>query len=181
MAAIMEKEWIPVVATLLGVIVGGLITSVVKVIELRHQKNQAMLARLELLYESLMVYQRMNFDYVSEVNRLFGQKVSDEKKHEMTLGLMATHEKINTLLSFYSPHLFQKGEALATALLIFQHHGLSILNNEDENLDKFHKEYYTANRLGIELMVEVQKHSTKYTGSAKLPDAGDAKKKEPQA
>lgn len=59
-----EKEWITLIGTLSGVIVGGVITNIVKFFEIRYQKNQdnlkIKLAKIEDLHQMLS-------DYVAEL------------------------------------------------------------------------------------------------------------------
>lgn len=164
----MEKEWIPVVATLLGVIVGGLITSVVKVIELRHQKNQAILGKLELLHEAVFELDKANFEYTNVVLRLEDQTLTAEQVHQTTIILIEPISKINTLISFYSPHLESIKEDLFNELSKLQKYGLSILVDKKGDLEEFQKIFSAVSRKSLILLKNIQKQSTRYTGIENL-------------
>ena len=130
----MDKEWIPligtviaVIGTLLGATLGGVVTSVVKIIELRHQKKeqskQLLLSKLEQLYTLIG-------DYTADLNRFWDGIIdlhTSSKEaieyHKLIYTLRLPMSLISTLLRIYAPELEDDFKKLQDAIVNFDRSG----------------------------------------------------------
>lgn len=101
------KDWLLFVGPLLGVLMGGFLASVAKLIELRHQRkmeqNKVVLARVEELYDLLIRYpviwiETLDKYYGGISNETFGKLIG-------TGFVQAPVVKVDLIIDLYFPEL----------------------------------------------------------------------------
>jgi hypothetical protein len=163
---LMEKEWIPVIATLLGVSLGSVITWFIKWFELRHQRtqehNKLMLPKLEQLYENILDFQRATNEYYVIVRRIAGNPITPEQIREDAINLLKPLNKINALLDLYARDLAPQFESVTAVTKGFIKYSQSCLKIETDNLDTLRDFYNDVLNTSEKLLLEVRDSSDKY-------------------
>src|SRR4051812_5145649 len=102
----MDKEWIPVISTLIGVLIGGGITTVAKLLELQFQKKKEIRNQIvnkhEELHELIIKLSDFIYIYCLEVKKIkhSGATHSSETL-EFEKPLKELRPKLLTMAAFY--------------------------------------------------------------------------------
>ncbi len=173
----MEKEWVTAIAALIGVIIGGTITSFAKWLELRflkaNERRKLILSKLEELHKQVSQFLVSSGEYAGGVIKL--RVVSDETTKSTLEGysnllnnFLIQLAPIGTLVKIYAPELNEHWNKLTDVTNEFHQMCGEYLTNRNianevlqANFDKFINE-------ARNFLDEVEKLSVEYTKIKKL-------------
>jgi hypothetical protein len=160
----MEKEWIPVISTLIGVLIGGGITSFAKYLELKHQRKQEhkklILEKLENLHILVNHHIIEVAEYSKGVIQLEIESDKLSKYHQMSSLLLTPIAKIDTPLMLYAHTLKDRWEIFRNTSVKTNEIGLQFLSNKITYADfeaQCGKMFEECGELMYEIEVLVQK------------------------
>jgi coenzyme F420-reducing hydrogenase delta subunit len=161
----MEKEWIPVIATLSG----GLLVSVfalgMKLIELRYQskkeKNKLRMEKLEELHKKLINHMRTQNLYAVEMGRLRSKGHTSEELQKVALTLTEPFTEIYTLVSLYVPELKKEFGDLMSAIGELQKNGFDYVDKKITS-EEFQVPYKDINDNTNVLLTKLENSISKY-------------------
>lgn len=108
----MEKEWVPIIGTLLGVLVGGFISSFTKWIELSHQRKQEdrklIRSKLEQLHETLSEYLSVCGSSSINIVKIKHEGITPTTLAQWSEELQKPIPKLFTLYHLYAPEIMSK-------------------------------------------------------------------------
>jgi Na+/phosphate symporter len=170
----MYKEWIPVIAALLGVIVGGAVTSFIKWFELRHQikleERKLMLTKLEELHREISSISSSFQNYNAQVFKIIlGDEIAgiEQRMTDVANSLI----KIGTLLYIYAPDLKTKWHELNVAFFEMNKIFVHQIGRNSLTIEQTKPMIEHLFNLCGDIQSQIQKKTRKYTGVVDdLPD-----------
>lgn len=134
----MEKEWIPIIGTLLGVLVGGFISSFTKWIELRHQIKQEdrklIISKLEQLHEVLSEYLSICNNNSIKIVKIKHEGITLDALDQWNEELQKPLPKIFTLYNLYASELKNKQFELIDNITEFSETAFKYTQNQSDSL-----------------------------------------------
>jgi hypothetical protein len=164
----MDKEWIPVIATLFGVILGGLIGALIKRVEMnyqiRYEQRKLILGKIEQLHNeaSTLLHTYIKFlNVLIQMKTLHGFEV---ERYNEQLELL-TKSKISTssLVYIYAPSLKDSWEEVLDQAKIFDKYTQSYFEDENITTDQLYDNFRKFSIMSNVFLGDIEKISLQYT------------------
>lgn len=168
----MDKDWIPVVGTLIGVLVGGGISSALKIIELHYQtkreEKKNLLSKLEELHQLVYQYTVLGNQYFLDINTLLLSEFNIEEFKKASTNLLNPLSVIHTKIMVYAPELENEWSKAVSSISGYQEKGFDRLTNKI-TAEEFRIQYPKLVQDIKELSVKLEVKISLITGTSQKP------------
>jgi regulator of sigma D len=136
----MEKEYVAALFGFIGVIVGGIITSFSKYIELRQQakqeKRNLALSKIEELHEKLSLFTQEIAKYQANILQMKIHRTTDTSIYLNSIDqFYFRFSVLNTSLKLYCPELVNQWKAISNSLNNYVNACSNFLTSDSRNLE----------------------------------------------